>query len=110
MADVFHVKEWKVEALKKEISSSIKHSNQEVERLWKEMALEAIERFCDMPSPGSMNISFNLRISEHDVKTIEKQLKGYIYSYSKSVEEKHLEMLQEIFRLQRRVAELKVNA
>lgn len=109
MDNIIDVKKWKIDSVKREVAEGIKHANPKVELRWKEMALSTIERFIEKPAPNERGFAISLNISEQEKISLQEAVSKYLEDYSKSVEARHMEMLGEIIRLQREIAELEVD-
>ena len=92
------------------ITEQLEHPNADVLALWKELLTDTIEKFPGSPDPtqSSLSIEFPGTITQEEADNIGGAFNQFLASYQEDVKRNCLEMLKNIGKLQREVAEHRV--
>jgi hypothetical protein len=109
--DLTSRQEFRVRELERVVVEGLKHPNEEVLSLWKEMAVAAVRKYPGPPNPTQPQLNFTLpgSVSAAETDNIRKEVKEFFKNYQNDVQNQMTEILKDIFLLQKEVAECRAN-
>ena len=92
------------------VTSQLEHPDPEVLALWKELLTATIDKFPGAPNPTHKSLSIELprTITQEEADNIRESLNQFLVSYQEDVTHNCLEMLKDMGKLQKEVAEHRV--
>ena len=108
--DLTSTREFRVRELERVVEEGLKHPNDEVLSLWKEMAINAVRKYPGPPNPTHPQLNFTLprSVSEAETDHIRKAVQEFFKNYQNDVQNQMTEILKDLFLLQKEVAECRV--
>jgi hypothetical protein len=109
--DLTNFREFRVRELERIVAEGLKHPDERVLSLWKEMAVAAVRKYPGPPSATQPQLNFNLpgSVSESETNNIREAVQEFFKNYHSDVQNQMMEMLKDICLLQKEVAECRVN-